>query len=126
VSALLAPVRSSVVDTYPSPSWPTADQSTVGSLSWGVATRSADNMTTYLHVLKAPTGSTLSISAPADGRIFSDARLLASGAAVAVTQSASGVSVTLPAGTPWDGTDTVIALSSPSLSVGASASASAP
>jgi hypothetical protein len=126
VNALLAPVRSSVVDTYPSPSWPTADQSTVGSLSWGVATRSADNMTTYLHVLKAPTGSTLSISAPADGRIFSDVRLLASGAAVAVTQSASGVSVTLPAGTPWDGTDTVIALSSPSLSVGASASASAP
>ena len=124
VNALLTPVRSSIIDTYPSPSWPTVDHSTVGGLPWGVATRSTDNMTTYLHVLKAPSAATLSIPAPADGRTFSDARLLASGTKVTLSQTSSGVSVTLPSGTTWSATDTVIALSSPSLATGAMATAS--
>ena len=124
VSALLTPVRSSIIDTYASPSWPTDDHSTVGGLPWGVATRSTDNMTTFLHVLKAPSAATLSIPAPADGRTFSDARLLASGIQVTLSQTSSGISVSLPSGTAWDATDTVIALSSPSLATGAAATAS--
>lgn len=124
VSALMAPVRSSIIDTYPSPSWPTVDQSTIGGLPWGVATRSTDNSITYLHVLKPPTGSTLTIPAPADGRTFSAAQLLTDGAPLAFSQSGSSFSVTLPAGRTWNATDTAIALTSPSLAMGAKASAS--
>ena len=55
-------------------------------------------------------GNTLTIAAPADGKGFSSAKLLTSGAAVDLEQTADGVKLTLPDGASWERLDTVIVL----------------
>ncbi len=108
---LLKPIARSLKQTYPSTSFLTRPGVSISELAWGVATRSADGRCEYLHVLKPPTdGLTLALPAPADGRRFGAARLLANGHAVTVRQDASGVRLTLGGGDAWDALDTVIAL----------------
>jgi hypothetical protein len=119
---LLKPVAKSVKQTYPSTSFLTRPGTTIRALKWGVATKSADHRSEYLHVLKPPTnGVTLALPVPADGKRFSQALLLANGHAVTLQQDAAGVRITLGAGDTWEQTDTVIALavadSSPLLNV---------
>ncbi|SCF25895.1 discoidin domain-containing protein [Micromonospora mirobrigensis] len=118
VNSYLAPVARSVKNTFPSESWPTADRATINSLAWGVATRSPDATHTYVHVLKPPTGSTLNLPVPADGRRFANAALLADGRAVTLTQDTAGVHLTLPAGAVWSSVDTVLDLTSATLATG--------
>ena len=103
---LMAPVARAVTNTYPSTSWPSYGT----GYSWGAATRSADDTQEYVHVLWPPGGSTLALPPTADGKRFSNARLLASGNAVTLSQSARAVQLTLTGTNTWDGNDTVIAL----------------
>ena len=108
---LLKPVSDSVKQTYPSTSYLTRPGTKISELTWGVATKSPDEKVEYLHVLKPPAkGGALTLPAPADGKRFSKAWLLANGHAVTLQQDASGVRITLGAGDAWEQTDTVIAL----------------
>ena len=70
-----------------------------------------DDSKVYIHVLKAPSGTVLSLPSPADGKIFSSAKLLANGNAVGLVQNLyDGVQLTLPATDSWSSLDTVIEL----------------
>jgi hypothetical protein len=110
----LKPIETSVKNTRPSKSYVTPDSATLGTILWGTATESKDGLKTYIHVLKptssAVSGKTLTLAAPADGKIFTSAKLLVGGAAVALKQTASAVTLTLPASASWDKLDTVIVL----------------
>ena len=110
VGAYIAPVAASIKNTYPSTSWPTSGGTGIGSLAWGVATRSTDDTREYIHVLTPPSGRTLTLPAPADGKLFGAARLLASGAAVSLIQTSNSVELTLTGTNNWDALDTVIQL----------------
>jgi hypothetical protein len=94
--------------TYPSTSW--QPQGWISSLPWGVATRSADDRTEYLHALKPQPGRDLALPAPGDGKSFANARLLPCGKPVKLEQSATGLRLTLPDGEAWNPLDTVIAM----------------
>lgn len=73
-----------------------------------VATESMDGARTFVHVLVAPRNRpSVRLQAPADGRLFRQARLLVGGAPVTLAQDASGVTLTVPA---WQPLDTVIEL----------------
>lgn len=107
------PIAASVVNTRPSTSYPPPFSGVVVKLSglgWGVATKSADDTREYLHVLKAPAGSSLVLPPPADGKVFTNARLLEGGCAVALAQSHRGITLTLPDGVAWKTPDTVIVM----------------
>jgi alpha-L-fucosidase len=110
----LKPIETSVKNTRPSKSYVTPDSATLGTISWGTATESKDGLKTYIHVLKptstAINGKTLTLAAPADGKIFTSAKLLVGGAAVTLTQTSTAVTLTLPASASWDTLDTVIVL----------------
>ena len=82
----------------------------LSNLSWGVATKSHDDTKEYLHVLKAPAGNSLTLPPPADGKVFTNARLLDGGRAVSLSQSNRGITLTLPAGVSWKKPDTVIVM----------------
>jgi len=103
---LMAPVALAVTNTYSSTSWPSYGT----GYSWGAATRSADNTREYVHVLWPPGGSTLTLPPTTDGKLFTNARLLANGNAVALSQGARAVQLTLSGTNTWDVNDTVIAL----------------
>ena len=103
---LMAPVAVALTNTYPSTAWPSYGT----GYSWGAATRSADGMLEYLHVLWPPDGTTLTLPPAADGKLFTNARLLANRNPVALSQSARAVQLTLAGTNTWDGNDTVIAL----------------
>jgi len=75
-----------------------------------VATDSADGSTVFVHVLIPPTGTTVRLSAPRDGRKVNAASLLLGGGEVAIKQSEDGLELSLPAGVAWDRVDTVIVL----------------
>ena len=110
---LLKPIAESVKETRPSTSFPPPFRGanvTLGGLAWGVATKSADDRREYLHVLKAPQGRTLLLPAPADGKMFGEARLLDGGQKLALRQSNRGLVLTLPEGVEWRKPDTVIVL----------------
>jgi hypothetical protein len=110
---LFKPIAESVRETRPSTSFPPPFRGanvTLGGLSWGVATKSADDRREYLHVLKAPQGSTLRLPAPADGKVFGEARLLDGGQKLMLQQSNRGLVLTLPEGVEWRKPDTVIVL----------------
>lgn len=74
------------------------------------ATDAVDGSATFLHVLKAPTGRTLTIGKAANGVVFTGATMLISGKECGFTSNASGYVVTLPADETWDSLDTVIRL----------------
>jgi hypothetical protein len=110
---LFKPIKDSVHHTQPSSSYPPPFNGVVvklSSLNWGVATQSLDGTREYLHVLKAPEGNSLTLPPPADGKVFTKARLLDGGRAVTLSQSNRGITLTLPAGTSWKKPDTVIVM----------------
>ena len=110
VGSYVSAVDPAIRNTYPSTSYPTGDGKRIMDLSWGVATRSTDNSFEFIHVLKPPTGKTLTLPVPQDSKTFSGAVLLPSGNAVALTQSQAGVSLTLGAADNWNSINTVIKL----------------
>ena len=108
---LIDEVGESIKNTIPSDSWPTAEGTAIRDLEWGIATRSADGKYEYLHVLKSPSGNTLVIDAPADGRKYNSAVNLRTGKACRFTQTSGQVSIRLSSSDSWDSVDTVIKLS---------------
>ncbi|TWU34601.1 Alpha-L-fucosidase [Novipirellula aureliae] len=110
LGTMIDDVGESIKSTVPSDSWPTADKTNISDLDWGIATRSADGNDEYLHVLKSPSGTTLTIDAPADGREYSSAVNLRTGNACGFSQTSSQVKITLDASDSWDSVDTVIKL----------------
>ncbi len=106
--AYLAPISESIKGTYPSTSW--RQQGSIDQLPWGVATRSTDDKTEYLHVLKPQPGRDLALPPPGDGKTFTNARLLPAGKPVKIEKSANGLRLTLPDGETWNPLDTVIAM----------------
>jgi hypothetical protein len=106
----IAPVAESIKNTLPSRSYLTPGGNRIGDLAWGVATRSVDDKTEYLHVLKPQQDKTLRLPPPADGKVFTNARLLASKRPVAMQQDENGLQLTLADGDSWDALNTVIAM----------------
>ncbi|MBI5835224.1 MAG: hypothetical protein HZB16_23200, partial [Armatimonadetes bacterium] len=111
VGALIAPIARSIKGTLASTSYPTPTGTAMAALTWGVATRSPDDRSEYLHVLKPPATRTLELPAPADGKVFGSAHLLATGRPLPLHQDSRGVQVTLGPDDAWDPLDTVIELS---------------
>jgi hypothetical protein len=110
---LFKPIAESVKDTRPSSSYPPPFSGAVvklSNLSWGVATQSSDGTKEYLHILKAPAGHSLTLPSPADGKLFTKARLLDGGLAISLTQVNGGITLTLPDGLAWQKPDTVIVM----------------
>lgn len=110
---LFTPIAASIHDTRASTSFLPPYRGVVvrhADLTWGVATKSADDQKEYLHVLKAPQGTTLQLPPPADGKVFSRARLLDGGQFLQIQQSNRGISLTLPQGVEWKKPDTVIVM----------------
>ncbi|OYV04635.1 MAG: hypothetical protein CFE26_15835 [Verrucomicrobiales bacterium VVV1] len=110
---LFKPIAESVKNTRPSNSYPPPFSGAVvklSGLSWGVATQSSDGNKEFLHILKAPSGNTLTLPPPADGKVFTNARLLNGGLAVSLSQSNRGVTLMLPDGLLWQKPDTVIVM----------------
>jgi hypothetical protein len=110
LGVLIDEVGESIKDTAPSDSWPTAEGARIQELTWGVATRSSDGNYEYLHVLKSPSGTTLTIDAPADGREYTSAVNLRTGNSCTFSQTSSQVSITLNSSDSWDAVDSVIKL----------------
>lgn len=106
--AHIAPIAESIKNTYPSTSW--QPKGWISNLSWGVATRSTDDKTEYLHVLKPQPDNTLTLPPPEDGKTFTNARLLPGGKPVRLDQSATALRLALPVGETWNPLDTVIAM----------------
>ncbi len=104
-------VRESLRGIRPSPAYPVNEGVFLSNLPNGVAvTRSLDGKVEYLHVLNPPAGRTLALPPPADGTMYSAARLFAGGVAVGLSQSPSGLGLTLPTGVNWNDTHTLIRL----------------
>jgi hypothetical protein len=110
LGAMIDEVGESIKGTVPSDSWPTAEGTRIQELTWGVATRSADGNYEYLHVLIAPSGTTLTIDVPDDGSEYTSAANLRTGNSCSFSQTSSQVSITLNASDSWDSVDTVIKL----------------
>ncbi|MEU0939675.1 alpha-L-fucosidase [Embleya sp. NPDC005971] len=108
VGAWIDPIKKSVLGTRPSTSYPTKPGTRITDLPWGVATRSPDDRTEYLHVLNPPAGRTLVLPLPRDGKVFSAASLVKDGTPVALDRDINRVTLTIP-GT-WDANDTAIEL----------------
>ena len=106
--AYLAPVAASIKNTYPSTSW--QPQGHIANLPWGVATRSTDDKTEFVHILKPQRDNQLTLPQPDDGKTFANARLLPTGKQINLKQTPAGLRLTLPAGEPWNPLDTVIAM----------------
>ena len=105
---LLRRAGASVFGTVPSTSWVTTG--TKDQPAWGVATDAKDGSTVYLHVLRPPSGLTLDLGTPKDGRRFSVAQRHGDHQPLTLTTTGTGLTVTLPAGSAWDPVDTIIAL----------------
>ncbi|MEY9988248.1 alpha-L-fucosidase [Streptomyces sp. V4I8] len=108
VGTWIDPIRQSIFGTRPSTSYPTNAGTRIADLQWGVATRAPDDRTEYIHVLKPPTGQTLTLPAPQDGKTFEAASLVKDGTPVKLSQDANGVKLTIPGA--WDANDTAIKL----------------
>ena len=110
----LAPIRASICGTKPSASFPppfTGEQLRYSNVNQYVATEALDDSKVYIHVLKPPAGTLLSLPNPVDGKIFSSARLLASGNPVGLLQDPyDGVRLRLQGSDTWDPLNTVIEL----------------
>jgi autotransporter-associated beta strand protein len=110
-AAYLAPIAQSVKNTYPSTSWLTKPYTHITALPYGiVATRSTDNTKEYIHVLNPPGTKTLTLPAPADGKVFTNARLLKNSRAVTLARSSRSMSLTLGSLDNWETLNTVIVM----------------
>jgi len=111
-AAHIAPIAASIKNTYPSTSWLTAPETHILSLPQGfVATRSTDDTKEYIHVLNPPAGTkTLNLPLPADGKVFTNARLMKSNRAVTLTRNTRGMSLTLSNQDNWETLNTVIVM----------------
>lgn len=110
---LFTPIAESVNGTKTSTSFLPPYRGVVvryADLTWGVATAAADDRKEYLHILKAPEGRSLDLPAPADGKVFANARLLEGGRAIKMQQSNRGITLTLPDGVEWKKPNTVIVM----------------
>jgi len=104
--------RESLAFTRPSTSYPVVSGTTIRQLPYGiVATQSVDGKKEYIHVLTPPTGKTLFLPLPKDGKVFKSAHLLESGVSVSLKYASNGVTITLPENAIWDELDTVLVLS---------------
>lgn len=111
VGDLIRAAGPSISGVVPSGAYPVQMDKTIATLPNGIATvASANGATTFIHVLTPPAGNTLTLPAPDDRRAFGAASLLANGHAVAISQSATEVKLTLPAGDSWSSVDTIIAI----------------
>ncbi|MDR3228540.1 MAG: alpha-L-fucosidase [Puniceicoccales bacterium] len=109
IGAFAAKVGDSVFNTRPSTAWVTRNnQPLLGTKH--AALDSKDGTKTYLHVFLPPEGKTLRLPAPANKKQFRIAKLFADGTAVAISQDANGVSLTLPDSAKWDPLDTIFTL----------------
>lgn len=110
VGDLIRAAGPSIAGVVPSGAYPVQMDKTIATLPNGIATvASANGDTTFIHVLNPPTGQTLTLPAPDDRRVFGSASLR-NGKSVAISQSASEVTLTLPPGESWSSVDTVIAI----------------
>lgn len=121
---LIKPISISFFATKPSTSWParvdvdpdspfekTGD---LGDVTY-VAMQSKDGGVEYIHVLNSfgsdVHGKTLTLIAPADGKVFTGARLVKDNTTLRFKKSKDGIiRITLPRGVEWDINDTAIAL----------------
>jgi uncharacterized protein YjdB len=114
MNAYLNPIAWTVKNTLASTSYVTANNKTIKTVGWGVATKSTDDTREYIHVLcpddGAINGRTLTLEAPADYKIFTKAYLAVDNQPVKLEQTDSYVKLTLPEGTIWNDVDTVIEL----------------
>jgi Alpha-L-fucosidase/Ricin-type beta-trefoil lectin domain-like len=110
VGDLIRAAGPSIAGVVPSGAYPVQMDKTIATLPNGIATvASANGNATFIHVLNPPTGSSLILPAPHDRRVFGSATLQ-NGKPVVVSQSASQVKLTLPAGESWSSIDTVITI----------------
>jgi F5/8 type C domain/Alpha-L-fucosidase len=111
VADYMAPVRESLTRVYVSTSYPIPEGSQLASLKHGIAaTRALDDSVEYIHVLTPPASKILTLPAPADGKKFVSAKLLASGKEVQLIAGENG-EVAIDIGSEeWHKLNTVIAL----------------
>jgi len=108
---LVEPVREALTDVYCSSSYPVKTRVELKNVPNGiVATKSVDDSREYIHVLNPPDGRTLVLPPPADGKTFTDAKLLATGSPVQLRQTADALELTLGERDDWDRLNTVIAM----------------
>ena len=121
---LIKPISRSIFGTKPSSSWPTKvdvdpdkpfeKKGDLGSVNF-VAMQSSDGRHEFIHVLN-PTKTEISskmlmLSAPADGKVFTGAKLVKSNTVLSFSKDVSGViTISLPDGMDWDVDDTAIEL----------------
>lgn len=107
----MAPVRGSLTRVYVSTSYPIPEGSQLASLKNGIAaTRALDDSVEYIHVLNPPASKILTLPAPADGKRFTSAKLLATGKDAALIVGETG-DVAIDIGSEeWHKLNTVIAL----------------
>ncbi|MBQ6947532.1 MAG: discoidin domain-containing protein [Clostridia bacterium] len=115
VGGYIKPIAESIQNTAIGKAFPTTENSTVADLEWGVSTESRDGKNVYLHVLKAPTGNTLTLPETADGSVLAENAVIMNfdntTTPVTITKTESGYTITLPEGTEWNEVDTVIKVS---------------
>ena len=110
-AAHIAPIAASIKNTYPSTSWLTAPETSIPALPQGiVATRSTDDTKEYIHVLNPPGTKTLRLPPPADGKVFTSAKLLKNNRAVTLVRTTRGMSLTLGNQDNWETLNTVIVM----------------
>lgn len=108
----MKPILESLKGTYPSTSFITPEGKSIQTLTNGfVATRTPDHKAEYIHVLRPPTGQTVVLGTPADGKVFTKRAVrLPGGERVALTRTGASYSLTMPDGMRWDPLDTVFKL----------------
>jgi hypothetical protein len=110
LGALAGMAGPSLFGTRPSRAFITPDGTPLTGLSYA-ATESADGKKTFVHLFKPPTGTSLTLPLPADGRRFISAGILNRNSSIQLSQNPSGITVTVDSPDTWDDVDTIIVLS---------------
>lgn len=109
LGALIDQTGPSLFGTRPSKAFVTLNRKALIGLAY-VATESIDGKATYVHQFLPPKTQTLELPAPADGRHFSSAHLLANHHRVTLEQTDHLIKLTLQQGDKWDDVDTIIVI----------------
>jgi len=107
---LIDEIAISIKGTIPSTSYVTNSGETIESIKWGVATKSIDGHSEYLHILKPPVANMLVLPLPADRKRFTSARILNAETIVRVTNEHNSLVITLPDNYKWSDLCTTIEL----------------